>query len=312
MGLEASCEIVTRVVLAPGNAAGWAEWQSAFTRAAVAAPGFLSIEIIPLSGGADEWHVIQRFASSEWLAAWRIAPLRVTALARLAALRAMGSTPADDMAAPDFHAVSAVTEVITTRIAPGREEAFQDWAARMQAVQAIFPGYLGTLVQAQLSAELPFWTTLVRFASPAELDAWLASPERAERLSEADPRDSAWHSHRLSGPFAGWFAAGAGQVTPAAWKQSALVLLVLFPVVMLEMRFLSPMLAGLPVALATFIGNAISVALVSWLLMRLAVFCLGWWLSPPLGPRGRRVEALGAGTLFGLYLLEIVIFILLL
>jgi antibiotic biosynthesis monooxygenase (ABM) superfamily enzyme len=67
----------------------------------------------------------------------------------------------DEEPASDFHPVSAVTEVITTTVSPGHEAAYQDWAARMQTVQATFPGYLGTLVQAPLSEEIPYWTTLV-------------------------------------------------------------------------------------------------------------------------------------------------------
>lgn len=310
-GIGTSCGIVTKLVLAPGQAAAWADWQASFTRAAVSMPGFLSIETIPLPGPPEEWHVVQRFASPAALEDWRASPLRQTALARLAAIRAINGGQPIEEPAPDFHAVSAVTEVITTRVASGREEAFQDWAARMQAVQSAFPGYLGTLVQAPVSEELPFWTTLVRFASAGELEAWLASPERAAELALADPDVAAWASHRLSGPFAGWFAPQPGGATPPAWKQSALVLLVLFPVVMLEMRYLSPLLAGLPLPVSTFIGNAISILLLSWVLVRFASALFGWWLRPPRGAAGRRREALGLATLGGLYLLEIAIFILL-
>lgn len=85
------------------------------------------------------------------------------------------------------------------------------------------------------------------------------------------------------------------------------MLLVLFPVVMLEIRFLSPLTAGLPTAVATFIGNAISVSLVSWLLMGLATAALGWWLTPAPNRR-RRIEFLGACVMLGLYAAEIALF----
>jgi antibiotic biosynthesis monooxygenase (ABM) superfamily enzyme len=187
---------------------------------------------------------------------------------------------------------------------------YQDWAQRAQAQQATFPGYMGTLVQAPLSSEISYWTTLVRFATPAQLDAWLGSPERAGLLKAADPHVSSWQSHRMASPFAGWFPPSAGQPSPAAWKQTCLVLLVLFPVVMLEIRFLSPLLAGQHVAIATFIGNAISVSLVSWPLMKIAVFFLGWWLQPAPARRWR-MEVLGACTIVGLYLIELLTFMLL-
>ena len=76
---------------------------------------------------------------------------------------------------------------------------------------------------------------------------------------------------------------------------------------MLEIRFLSPLLNGLPLAASTFIGNAISVSLVSWPLMAVAIFGLGWWLKPD--PQKRwRTESLGVTILAVLYGLEMFLF----
>ena len=97
-----------------------------------------------------------------------------------------GKGPHADEAAPDYHSTTTVTEVITTVVKPGQEEAFRRWAERIQQGQARFPGYMGTLVQAPLSPEVPYWTTLVRFESPAFLDAWLQSPERQAILDRSD------------------------------------------------------------------------------------------------------------------------------
>jgi antibiotic biosynthesis monooxygenase (ABM) superfamily enzyme len=78
---------------------------------------------------------------------------------------------------------------------------------------------------------------------------------------------------------------------------------------MLETRFLSPLLTHVPMAIATFIGNAISVSLVSWPLMKLAIVLLGWWLTPDPKQRAR-AEILGAGAIAALYAAEIVFFML--
>jgi antibiotic biosynthesis monooxygenase (ABM) superfamily enzyme len=302
--------ITTKVSIAPSAGAAWAGWQPSFTRAAAASQGFLSLEIIPASADALQWHVIQRFRSAETLELWRRSAGREILMRDLAPLRAGPGDEPQEETAPDFHSVSAVTEVITTTVSPGQEPAYQAWAARIQAQQATFPGYLGTLVQAPLAPEIAYWTTLVRFATPVQLEAWLGSPLRADLLKAADPHVASWQSHRMASPFAGWFPPTASARPPAAWKQTCLVLLVLFPVVMLEIRFFSPLLAGQHVAIATFIGNAISVSLVSWPLMKIAVFCLGWWLQP-LPARRWRVEALGACTIVGLYLIELLTFMLL-
>ena len=230
-----------------------------FTRAVSASHDFVSLEIIPAFAGSAEWQIIQRFRSPEALTRWVEDEARATLLASLTALESDGKGPHADEAAPDYHSTTTVTEVITTVVKPGQEEAFRRWAERIQQGQARFPGYMGTLVQAPLSPEVPYWTTLVRFESPAFLDAWLQSPERQAILAEATPQVSTWRSHRMSNPFAGWFANEQRLAPPPAWKQTCLVLLVLFPVVMLEIRFLSPLLNGLPLTVSTFIGNAISV-----------------------------------------------------
>ncbi|MBN8944286.1 MAG: antibiotic biosynthesis monooxygenase [Rhizobiales bacterium] len=308
--MDAASAVATKVRLAAGAGEAFADWQSALVRAASEAPGFASLELIATYAGSAEWQIVQRFDTAEALRRWQATEERARLLETLGHLAEPGGQALVDEAAPDFHAASFVTEIVTTTVDPGKEAAFRAWAEAMQAQQARFPGYMGTLVQAPVPARRPSWTTLVRFAMPEQLDAWLASEERARLLASADPAMSTWKSRRMDNAFAGWFPETEDRASPPAWKQTALVLLVLFPVVMLEIRFLSPHLAGLNLAVATFIGNAISVSLVSWPLMAIAIRCLNWWLRPAPARR-RRVELLGAATMAALYGLEILAFTLL-
>jgi antibiotic biosynthesis monooxygenase (ABM) superfamily enzyme len=114
---------------------------------------------------------------------------------------------------------------------------------------------------------------------------------------------------RLATSFPGWVpidpATGEG---PPNWKAAMLVLLGLFPVVMLEMRFLNPILAelGLHTSLGTFIGNSISVALTSFLTMPWCVRWFGWWLFPK-GPDASALTARGAGIISLLYAAEVIV-----
>ncbi|MCB8881246.1 hypothetical protein ACELLULO517_13445 [Acidisoma cellulosilytica] len=302
--------IMTKVILREGCETLFAGWQSRFTHAASMAPGFVSLEMIPAFAGAAEWRIIQRFQTVGFLEQWQNSPARKQLLVDINPLLGRSEGDLLDEVAPDFHSLSCVTEVITTEIERGREEAFQSWAESVQAAQAAFPGYMGTLVQAPISSDIPYWTTLVRYSTPEQLEAWLASSERRALLERSDPTVSHWKSQRLANPFGGWFPTEPDQPPPAAWKQTCLVLLVLFPVVMLEIRFLSPLLTHVPMAIATFIGNAISVSLVSWPLMKIAISFLGWWLTPD--PKHKsRVELQGVCTIAALYLAEIAIFMLL-
>jgi len=297
--------ITTKVSLSDGEGGRFAHWQAAFTRAITGFPGFLSIEIIPAFPGASDWRIVQSFRTPQQLVSWRNAAERARLIAEIAPLLAAGSRISDEEAAPDFHSLNTVTEVITTDVKPGQDEAFRAWCEAIQACQGGFPGYAGTYVQAPSSDEQRYWTTLVRFATPRGLDAWLTSPERQALLRRSQPIAS-WHSHRLPSPFAGWFPSGPDQPAPPLWKQGMLVLLVLYPIVMLELRFLNPLLVALAPAPATFIGNAISVALVTWPLMPVTVFCMGWWLDPA-PRRPLRTTFFGLAVVVLLYALELLV-----
>ena len=78
------------------------------------------------------------------------------------------------------------------------------------------------------------------------------------------------------GGFAGWFA--HPNVAPKRWKQAALVLLALYPtslVLGVIRDALYPDLAG---AVAILIGNAIGVAVLSWILMPALTRAFDGWL----------------------------------
>jgi uncharacterized protein len=120
---------------------------------------------------------------------------------------------------------------------------------------------------------------------------------------------SSIESHRIYSPFAGWFKSlqeTAGEL-PAAWKQTMIVLLVLYPIVMLELKYLNPFLTGLNPSLGMFIGNAISASLVSWPLVPIAIYFLKWWLVPK-DPHRLRDTLLGTVVVLVLYIIEVAVF----
>ena len=275
--------------------------------AAIAAtPGFLSVEVVPTSASPVGWRIIQRFRTAEHLRQWRRSDACRQLLAEARALlQGDGTIDLQEQEAGDSHAQSSVTEVITTRVKSGMEDAFREWSARIHLAQAGFPGFRGAYLQPPQSEKQGYWTTLLRFATPDQLDAWLASTERQQLVVESEAMVDSWENRRLPTSFAGWFPNDpAVGKAPAAWKQTMLVLLVLFPIVMLELRFLSPALNGLNPALGTFIGNAISVFLVSWPLMPLVIRPLAWWLQPKEAG-SKWITAAGLAIVLGLYAAEI-------
>ena len=122
--------------------------------------------------------------------------------------------------------------------------------------------------------------------STANLEGWLKSNARAALVKESEDLVAGFHAQRVDTSFPGWIPNDPTTGKPPnRWKAAALILLTLFPVVMLELKFLNPHLRELNPAVGTFIGNALSVALTTWPLMPLAIYGFHAWLFPENRPR---------------------------
>jgi antibiotic biosynthesis monooxygenase (ABM) superfamily enzyme len=201
--------------------------------------------------------------------------------------------------------------VVSTRVKAGREHEYREWQSTIDQEAARFPGFMGNEVFPPVPGLQDEWVVVVRFDSSANLQKWLASDVR-RRLNDEAAR--LWHEARVEsfgGGFPGWFTAGApgpGQpALPPNWKQAMTVLLVLYPTVMLLGLVLSPRLAGLSFPLQMFVGNAVSVAILTWLLMPLALRAFAFWLTPA----GTGLGPLGLGTVLVGYAVAIAVFLVL-
>lgn len=202
---------------------------------------------------------------------------------------------------------NGVVEIFITQVSPGQENRFREWSAKIQQIEAKFPGFCGVHIQAAENQQQN-WITLLQFDSHENLDRWLQSEERKQILKESASFISSLETHRMASPFAGWFSSIARpEHPPSVWKQTMLVLLVLFPIVMLEMKYLNPLINWMGLSLSTFIGNAVSVSLISFPMMPLAIYFLGWWVSPGTNQKKAKTIVGGLIVIF-LYLLEIVFF----
>jgi len=285
----------------------FSSWHAEISTAAAGLAGFISAEVSTIadSQGRLRWRIIERFRDLDSMRAWRRSEpfQRLIEEARpLVDAAAAPGLQVEETAENQMDA--AVTEVITTDVKPDKVDEYRRWAARIHQVEAQFPGYCGGYLQPPVSAEQPYWTTMVRFATPQQLDAWLKSDQRQQLLREHEALVSSWQSHHLPTAFAGWFPASetTGEAPPA-WKESMVVMLVLFPMVMLELRLLHPVLAGLNSALAVFLEIAVSVVLTTWPFVPLAIRALKWWLLP--ARHARWVDPAGIALLAALYAIEI-------
>lgn len=291
----------------PGREDAFAAWQGRHNTDVSKFPGYISRDIMPpTKPGDNEWTILLNFENSDLLLKWQKSEERARLIADVLPLVEGGNLgemmPEDNSASqPDTN----VTQVILSKIKPGMEDAYREWSMRIQQAQAQYPGYRGTYIQPPSSGEGGNWTTLLRYDTSAHLDDWLAAPERAALLRESKAFIENEELMRLRTSFPGWVpispVTGKG---PPDWKTAILVMLGLYPIVVLEMRFLSPYLTSLNPALATFIGNVGSVAATSFITMPLFVRWFGWWLFPNQNSSKSR-EPIGAGLFILLFAIEI-------
>jgi hypothetical protein len=288
--------------LRPGEQNQFAAWQAQALTHAAGFKGFLNSEIIPSADGVS-WTITLRFADAKHLDAWRNSETWRRLLENAQPLLAEKSSI--EVEVKEMESGTGVVEVIITQVKPGKEAAYREWETKVQQAQSKFPGYRGSYVQPPVAGELG-WTTLMRFDTAEQLDKWLKSPERAALVRDAEPLVEYAHVQRMGSSFPGWFPTDpkTGQ-GPPNWKAGMLVLLGLFPIVMLETKFLSPRLSGVNFSLAMFIGNTISVALTTYLTMPLFVKIFGWWFFPKSDASKIAVNLAGTAVIFLLYAIEV-------
>lgn len=306
--LDEARVITLQVIIPPDGMAAFINWQASFNVKLAAFPGFVSLEILaPGDKGPPNWCIVQRFINSvqaeAWLQSSELKALKEE-LKSLAVNRQF-----QEFISPESSFQEGITEVFITRVVPEKEAEYREWMAKIHQVEAQFPGFKGAYVQSPKQGSGHHWITLLQFDKPENLDRWLSSSERQEVLKQSTSLISSLESHRVISPFAGWFSAFSKKIgeAPPVWKQTMLILLVLFPIVMLEFKFLNPLTRGLDVSLGTFIGNTLSVILIAWPAMPIAIRFLGWWLVPT-GENKSQITFWGLLLVLGLYLIEILVF----
>jgi len=303
--------LIATAKVRPGEQEAFDAWRMKHDAIVAKFPGYISSDMIPSGpAGSGEWTIMLNFESKAQLEAWQKSPERAESIGHALNFFEGGTfgqvVESDLGSAPGTN----VTEVILSRVKPGLDARYREWAARIQNAQAKYAGYKGTYLQPP-TGDSQEWTTLLRYDTVEHLEAWMASPERAELLAESKEFIESEHLMRLATSFPGWVpinpATGKG---PPNWKTALLVLLGLFPVVMLEMKFLSPVLHALGIqnmSLATFIGNVGSVAITTYWTMPPFIRWFGWWLFLDEKKPTASITAKGCLILAGLFILEVLV-----
>lgn len=193
------------------------------------------------------------------------------------------------MASTDPHTASAVTVLVSRRVMPGHEAAFEQVSEAMTAVAQLFPGYLGgRQVRRDAQAddeESNLYDAVFAFDTPEHMQAWQTSSVRTERLQAIAPHTlSSTRLREVSG-LGHWFTPPTGAVhqSPPRWKVAVVTWLGIFPTVYVLLLTVSPLLANWPLLPRVMVITMLVVLLMTWVVApRLTT-----WLKPFLCPPAR-------------------------
>jgi len=169
-----------------------------------------------------------------------------------------------------------VTAVASFRIRPGHDAAFAAGFEQLRNSLQDFDGYLRAQLFAPVEGVQDDTVIVFSFQSRDELDLWLESPARGEILDRLDEHLDGERQVNVVGGFGGWFSVDSKQVK--TWKQSAIVLLGLYPTVLVLNETLGRIIPdSVPYLLNVLVSLMVSVSALSWLIMpRLTTVFANW------------------------------------
>ena len=104
---------------------------------------------------------------------------------------------------------SRTTIVTQTQVRPEAANAFRRWEHRIAAAQSRAPGFQGYRFEPPIPGVQEDWVSILRFDEEANLQAWLASPERKKLLEEASAFTEEFHARIARTGFDQWFPGSA-------------------------------------------------------------------------------------------------------
>lgn len=122
----------------------------------------------------------------------------------------------------------------------------------------------------------PETVAMLTFATQADLDRWLRSPERRDVLEQMAELIEDARTTSVIGGFAGWFAGGVA--APQKWKQAVTVIAALIPISLIVTLIRDAIDPDLPFLISIAVTAAANVSTLTWIVMPPLTRALGPWL----------------------------------
>jgi antibiotic biosynthesis monooxygenase (ABM) superfamily enzyme len=175
-----------------------------------------------------------------------------------------------------------VTTTVTRRVRPGHEIFYEQFLQGIIAAASRFPGHLGVEVFRPQSASTGEYRIVYRFDTAEHLRAWLDSDEHAAWLERAEPHAIGPTRTSFVTGLESWFTLPAQPraAPPPPYKMALLTWITIFPLITLIVVITGPRLQGLPLVVRLGITTALTVPLMTWVVMPRVTRLLRRWLYP--------------------------------
>ena len=182
-----------------------------------------------------------------------------------------------------------VTTTVTRRVKPGHEPFYDQFLEGIIAAASQFPGHLGVEVFRPESAAADEYRIVYRFDTGEHLRAWLDSDERAAWVERAEPHVIGPMRTRFMTGLETWFTLPdrPNAPPPPAYKMALLTWITIFPLITLVVIALDPLLEKLDLVPRLAVTTAVTVPIMTWLVMPRITRLLRSWLYPTASPSGR-------------------------
>ena len=175
-----------------------------------------------------------------------------------------------------------VTTTVTRRVKPGHEPFYEQFLEGITGAASRFPGHLGVEVFRPESASAGEYRTVYRFDTGEHLHAWLDSDERAAWLERAEPHVIGPMRTRFVTGLESWFTLPGQPAAPPPppYKMALLTWITIFPLITLVVVALGPLLKELALVPRLAVTTAVTVPIMTWLVMPRVTRLLRGWLYP--------------------------------